>query len=166
MDTTKGMEKVHNVPVPERYLPLVYAVLADAHRAEAAARSGGTDTPNNPPNDGDPMWWTEDEVIRAYRESSPKQRAAFDYLADNSNEDVKSRDLALAVYPDHDPDEAEGKLYGVLGSFGRRSASKYGKKKWFFHSYRDRFDNGAPGYFLYKMRPEVASWVKKASGRE
>ncbi len=165
MDTTDRMEKVHNVPVPERYLPLVYEVLADAHRAEAAARGGRNDTLNQAPIEGDPREWTEDEVVRAYRESSPRQRAAFEYLAAHPGREVRSRELARAVYPDDDPDEVEGKLYGVLGAFGRRSASKYGKKKWFFSGDRERLDNGKLGYFLYKMPAEKAAWVRKASGR-
>ena len=165
MDTTDRVEKVHNVPVHERYLPLVYEVLADAHRAEAAARAGGVDTPGQPPSEVHPTEWTEEEVVRAYRESSPRQRAAFEYLADHPDKEVRSRELARAVYPDDDPDEAEGKLYGVLGAFGRRSAA-YGKKKWFFDADRERLANGRRGYFTYKMPAEKAAWVRKASGRD
>ena len=35
------------------------------------------------------------------------------------------------VYPD-DTGEAENRLYGVLGAFGPRAKSTYGKERWFF----------------------------------
>lgn len=164
MDTADRKDKVHSVPVPERYLPLVYEVLADAHRAETVAGSGMNATPSVPLSKGDTWEWAEDEVVRAYRESSPKQRAAFEYLAENAGREVRSQELACAVYPDYDPDEAEGKIYGVLGAFGRRSAA-YGKKQWFFDAHRERLDNGKRGSFVYEMSVEVAVWVRKASGR-
>ncbi len=166
MDVADKVEKVHNVPVPERFLPLVYKALADAHRDEANARSRGDDASGQAPAEEDPREWTEDEVVRAYRESSFRQRAALEYLADNLEHEVSSRELARAVYPDDDPEIAEGKLYGVLGAFGRRASSKYGKKKWFFRGYRERLDNGKLGYFIYKMPAEKAAWVQKASGKE
>jgi hypothetical protein len=174
MNMTGKGEKVHNVPVPERHLPLVYQVLAEAYGAEAAVNTGAPDIRKEPPIyggsrgwiDDDPELWTEDEVTRLYHESTPRQRDALDYLADRADDDewVKARELARAVYPDNDPDEAEGRLYGVLGSFGRRSAG-YGKTAWFFYSKRERLADGSLGYFEYKMLPKQAAWVLKASGR-
>jgi hypothetical protein len=164
MDTASSPEKVHNVPVPERYLPLVYQVLAEAHRGEGAVEHGGHDTRGKPPVYGDPTGWTEEEVARLYRESTPKQRTAFEYLAEHPDREVRSRELGRAVYPDDEPDVAEGRLYGVLGSFGRRSA-KYGKSKWFFRAYRERHADGKLGYFVYEMPAEQAAWIRRASGR-
>ena len=163
MDTTDRVDRVHSVPVPERYLPVVYGALADAYRDDAAAKSGREDAPVEAPIDGDARGWTEDEVVRAYRESTPRQRAALEYLADHPDIPVRSRELATAVYPDDDPDEAEGKLYGLLGAFGRRVAG-YGKKTWFFDAARERLPDGERGYFVYEMPAKVAAWVRKASG--
>jgi hypothetical protein len=163
MDMTDTGAKVHNVPVPERHLSLVYQVLADAHKAEAAVEKEGYDTRAEPPFYGTPERWTELEVTRLYRESTHRQRAALEYLAEHPDVEVRARELACAVYPDSALDEAEGKLYGVLGSFGRRSA-KFGKPEWFFHAYRERLTDGRLGKFVYKMLPEQAAWIRRAAG--
>jgi hypothetical protein len=156
---------VHEVPVPERFLPLVYRVLADAYEGEAPSPSGGLVTPDQPPGRGRPTAeWTREEVMRMYREGTPALRAVFDHLAEHAGHDVRSRDLAHAVYPDDNVDEAEGKLYGVLGAFGRK-ASGYGKDSWFFGAERERRDDGSLGYFVYCMPPREAAWVEEASGR-
>jgi hypothetical protein len=111
--------------------------------------------------------WTAEEVARAYRESSPALRAALDYLADRPGREVSSLKLAGAVYP-HDSDGgAQQRLYGVLGTFARRSYG-YGKKQWFFTVHRKRHPDGslALGSFGYVMPAEKGAWVRKASGRE
>ncbi len=110
--------------------------------------------------------WTREEVMRIYREGTPALRAAFDHLAEQAPEPVRSRDLAHAVYPEDSADEAEGKLYGVLGAFGRKSASVYGKTAWFFAADRERLADGTRGYFVYTMERREAAWIKEASGRE
>jgi hypothetical protein len=113
------------------------------------------------------MEWTAEEVVRAYRESTPALRAALDYLADRPGREVSSLELARAVYPHDSDDGAEKRLYGVLGAFGRRSYG-YGKKEWFFTAYRKhRLDGSlALGYFVYVMPAEKAGWLRKARGRE
>jgi hypothetical protein len=112
--------------------------------------------------------WTGEEVARAYGESSPALRAALDYLAERPGREVSSLELARAVYPHDDSDGgAQRRLYGVLGTFGRRSYG-YGKKEWFFAAHRKRRPDGSLvlGYFGYVMPAEKAGWVRKASGRE
>jgi hypothetical protein len=111
--------------------------------------------------------WTGEEVARAYGESSPVLRAALDYLAERPGREVSSLELARAVYP-HDSDGgAQRRLYGVLGTFGRRSYG-YGKKEWFFAAHRKRRPDGSLvlGYFDYVMPAEKAAWLRRASGRE
>jgi len=160
-------DRIHNVPVPERFLPLITRTLADAYAAEGVAGVSGVPTPVVPPLEaGSDMEWTKEEVVRAYREATPALRAFFDYMSDRPGQEVRSRDLAKAVYPDDDPDQAEGRLYGVLGGFGTKSTTRYGKKKWFFDAYRERMRDGSAGYFVYVMSEEKAAWLREAGGRE
>jgi hypothetical protein len=79
---------------------------------------------------------------------------------------VRSRQLAGVVYPDDSPDEAESRIYGVLGAFGTRARYTYGKKSWFFEPERDRNSDGSQGYMIYTMHDREAAWVREASGRE
>jgi hypothetical protein len=156
MDTA---DRIHNMPVPERFLPLINKTLAEAYAAEAkeAAASKGA-----PPNEGSEWVWTEEEVARAYRESTPAQRTAFDYLADNYEREVESTELARVVYPNDNDVDARNKLYGVLGAFGSRS-HKYGKQKWFFAADRERNPDGSAGRMVYMLPAEQAAWLRKAS---
>src|SRR3712207_5755134 len=111
--------------------------------------------------------WTAEEVVRAYGESSPALRAALEYLAERPEREVSSLELARVIYP-HDSDGgAQQRLYGVLGTFARRSYG-YGKERWFFTVHRKRRPDGslALGCFGYVMPAEKAAWVRKASGRE
>src|SRR5829696_10196602 len=109
---------VYEVPVPERFLPLVYRVLADAYEGKGPTLASVLEPPDHPPSEGVYAGeWTKEEVVRAYRESTPKQRIALDYLADHPDQQVRSRQLAGVVYPDDSPDEAESRIYGVLGAF-------------------------------------------------
>jgi hypothetical protein len=161
MDTT---DRIHNVPVPERFLPLITRTLAEAYTAEDTAVTNGVLTPSTPtPEAGSDIKWTKEEVVRAYREATPALRAFFDHIADHSGQEVKSRDLAKVVYPNDDPDQAEGRMYGVLGGFGTKSTTRYGKKKWFFDGRRERMSDGSAGYFVYVMPDEEASWLREAA---
>jgi hypothetical protein len=157
---------VYSVPVPERFLPLVYEVLAEAYRGEAGTEGIPSVPASSPPaQGGSAAEWTAEDVALAYRDSSPKQRIALDYLADRPGEEVKSRDLAQAVYPDDDGDDAESRIYGVLGAFGSRVKNEYGKDRWFFSAYRERSPQGVLGHMVYCMPPEEASWVRAVNGR-
>lgn len=164
MDTA---DKIHNLPVPQRFLPLMTRTLADAYAAEATAEVGVAATrPSTPPEGGSPIQWSREEVMRAYREGTPALRAAFDYLANHPEEEVRSRDLARAVYPNDSADDAESRVYGVLGGFGTKAANRYGKKEWFFSAYRERTPDGSAGYFVYVMPAQKAAWLREASGRD
>lgn len=158
---------VYEVPVPEKFLPLVYRTLADAYEGEGPTLARVLEPSGQPPNEeGYAVEWTKEEVVRAYRESTPKQRIALDYLADNPDQKVRSRELAGVVYPDDSPEEAESRIYGVLGSFGTRARYTYGKKSWFFEPERDRNSDGSEGYMIYTMHAREAAWVREAGGRE
>jgi hypothetical protein len=43
------VDRIHNVPVPERFLPIVFKALAEAYRGEASAEVSGFLTPVRPP---------------------------------------------------------------------------------------------------------------------
>jgi hypothetical protein len=162
MDT---VDRVHSLPIPERFLPLIHRTLADAYAAE------GTDEGSPslvPPTEGvSEVVWTKEEVVRAYREATPALRTAFDYLAEHPEpEQVRSIELARVVYPNDNDIDAESRLYGVLGGFGTKAAQKYRKKKWFFDAYRERMPDGSTGYMIYVISVEKAGWLREASGRE
>ncbi len=164
------VDRIHSLPVPERFLPLMTRTLAEAYAAEEGAGANGASTmalPQQAPQAsiGSPVEWTKEEVFRAYREATPALRTAFDYLADRPSQEVRSRDLARAVYPHDDDDQAEGRLYGVLGGFGTKAANRYAKKKWFFDAYRERMPDGSAGYYVYVMPAEKAAWLREAGGR-
>ena len=158
----EGMGEILYVPVPKRFLPLIYGTLASAYRSDASEESGGVDTPSTSP-EGGPLTWTKEEVIRAYREATSSQRAVFDYLAaqERAGHDVPALELANVVYPGLNEEEAWGKLNGTLGGFGTKVAQKYHKLEWFFSATRP----DPRSYIVYKMQPTVAAWIREASGR-
>lgn len=159
-------DRVHNLPVPERFLPLMTRTLAEAYTAESDMRVNGIEGSHVAPLDaGLAFEWTKEEIIRAYREATPALRATFDYLADHAEDQVRSLELARKVYPNNNDDDAESRLYGVLGGFGTKAANRYGKKKWFFSAYREHMPDGSSGYMIYVMPTEKAAWLREASGR-
>ena len=160
-------DRIHNLPVPERFLPLMTRTLAEAYAAEGTAESpGGSPPAPLSAQAGSPWEWTKEEVMRAYREATSPQRAAFDYLADHADEEVRALDLARVVYPNDYDVEALNKLYGTFGGFGTKAANKYGKRKWFFSAIRERMPNGSLGPMVYVMPAREAAWLREASGRE
>jgi hypothetical protein len=164
MNVMNRSEKVHNVPVPERFLPLVHRVLAEAYATEPTSDVSMVDAPQQAAyDDGISYEWTEEEIVRAYRESSSTLRVIFDYLTDQAPHEVTAPDLARVAFPQ--ASNAENKLYGVFGGMGRRFHNKY-RKHWFFYYGREHKPDGSLGSMVYSMTPEQAAWVKKASGRE
>jgi hypothetical protein len=159
-------EKVHNVPVPERFLPLVHRVLAEAYAADSTVGSSRVDAPQEAPPDDDGLSyeWTEEEVARAYRESSPTMQVILDYLADHAEDWVPAPELARVAYP-QESNGVEDRLYGAFGGMGRRFHNQY-RKHWFFDYGRERNPDGSWGSMRYRMPPERAAWVKRASGSE
>jgi hypothetical protein len=160
----EGTAEVLYVPVPKRFLPLIYGTLADAYRSDASEERGGVEASKDLAGAGDPLVWAKQEVVRAYREATPKQRAVFDYLAaeERAGRDVPALELAHAVYPGYSNEEAWSKLNGTLGGFGTKVAQKYHKREWFFSATRP----DPRSYIVYKMTPKIAAWIREASGRE
>jgi hypothetical protein len=153
---------VYEVPVPERFLPLVYRALADAYQDEGTVQAGRLD----PPAEGESATeWSKEEVIQAYRESTFRARLAFDYLADNPEREVMTTELARVVYPNVNDVDARNKLYGVLGAYGRR-LYRYGKQKWFFAAEKKRNQDGSEGRMVYIMPSDKAAWLREARESE
>lgn len=164
------MDRIHQVPVPERFLPLINRTLADAYEAESTTEFRSSNAskvaPQLDPSEGPTEIWMDEEVAHAYRESTPAQRTALNYLAARPDEWVTTIELAHELYPNDSDVDARNKLYGVFGAMGRRFHSKYGKTKWFFDVDRERKTDGTSGRMVYCMPSEKAVWVRKASGRE
>lgn len=159
----EGMGEVLYVPVPRRFLPLIYGTLAEAYKSDAAEESQGVETPKDPRAASDPLVWTKEEVVRAYREATAPQRAVFNYLAaeERAGQAVPALELAHAVYADYSDEEAWGKLNGTLGGFGTKVAQKYHKLEWFFSATRP----DPRSHIVYNMKPKIAAWIREASGR-
>lgn len=174
-------EQIHNVPVPERFLPLVMKTLADAYAAEEAwatpEKSGLKPLSVGPQSDSnDPLSyeWSEEDVIRAYRRVSPRAKEALAYIAVHSEcgEDERCEDgkwvtapkVARAVYKDADVGKAERQLFGTLGRMGSRFQEL--GKHWFFLYGKEPRPDGTLGSMRYHIHKQEAEWVKRAAGIE
>jgi hypothetical protein len=154
------MDTVHNVPVPERFLPLVHRVLAEAYADDAITGSSDPSIPTAARNWIE-RYWTEDEVALAYQESSPTLQAILDYLTLNHERAVPALELARVAYPHDSDDVAEGRLYGVFGGMSSRCHNRYRKHSFIKHG-RERKPDGTSGGMVYRMPAEIAAWLRKA----
>ena len=149
------MEDIVMVPVPRKYLEVVYRAMG-----EAGVQQDQPETAKNTPaaseNSGDSDWSPE-ELIRAYRESPPPMRTVLNRLAENAGEAVTGSELVEEVYGDEDS-RGYRKLPGALGAFGRRVKNRYGKSSWPFTS---RWDYGEKEMH-YEMDKWSAEHIKKA----
>jgi hypothetical protein len=107
------------VPVPRERVQEVYRLLASDPMTSdsASADQAGAE-------DGAP--WTNGEIARAYRESPERMKRFLDYLASMAGRPATSAETAQAV--DYSPHQQAG----MLGAFGHRVRSRYGKPRWFF----------------------------------
>jgi len=162
-------DRIHNIPVPERFLPLVHKVLAEAYAAESTEGTGRKAAPQpDTANEAEAKelmmdeWtgvWTKAQVVSAYRGASPRLRAALEYLAKRSEDKVTALELAHAVYPNDSSDKAEKRLYGVLRHL-TTPTYEYGHRHWFVKA------EGSPSGFTYKMFNKEAEWITEASEHE
>jgi hypothetical protein len=128
------------VPVPEDRVQEVYTLLAsppggDPPAASAVVRSSE---------------WTQDEVIRAYRESHGHMKGVLDYLAARPGQPVRSDELYQALGLTSD------QFKGVMGSWGKRSKNRYEKNQWFF----DGTWNPESWMVVYTMSEEDAETIR------
>jgi len=107
------------VPVPNERVQEVYRLLASASIASSDA-SGQSDAA------AEDAKWTDAEIARAYRESQDRMKRFLDYLASVDGKHVTAEETAAAVgYSRH-------QQAGMLGAFGHRVNSRYGRSSWFF----------------------------------
>lgn len=142
------------VPVPRRYLEIVYRAMgeAGAQQGQTEQVGGGPGVPENSGN-GD---WSSNELIRAYRESPPPIVTVLTHLANNAGQPVTGRELVKEVYGD-DP-KGYRRLPGALGAFGRRVKNRYGKSSWPFTAKW----NYEESTMHYEMDKRTAEQIKKA----
>lgn len=126
------------MPVPEELVSEVYALLA--RLCSPTERLGA--------NNG----WSEEEVVKAYRQSPKAMTAFLDHLATHAGEWFTASEMEEAI------EERLGKkraLRGVLGAFGRRVLNRYGKNVWFFRAESDQEE----GCMTYMMEEREATWI-------
>lgn len=124
------------VMVHEDRLEEVYALLAFPNG------DGSEDsTPSGPNPVGGSPDWSDAEIQKAYRESGENMKQVLDLLAARPEVAVRSDELYLPMGLN------SRQFSGVLGSFGKRVAGRYGKSQWFFSAEWDH-ESGAVAYTM------------------
>ncbi len=142
------------VPVPRKYLEVVYRAMSEAG-AQQVQSEPAEEIAAIPESSGNGDW-SPNELARAYRESPPPIRKVLSRLADDAGQHVTGRELVKEVYGD-DP-KGYRKLPGALGAFGRRVKNRYGKSTWPFTARWSYEEN----VMHYEMDRWTAEHVKKA----
>lgn len=148
-------ETIAYVPVRERWLPEVFAQIAELERGavelEAIDAVTGPEAPEESPDDVDSAL-----IRRMYEESYDQHKRLMEYLADHPDEWIYTGALASALELPH----GARSLAGMLGAFGRRAQHRYGRRTpW--------VSNWDPAAYeaKHKMTSEVAEEIKRvASG--
>lgn len=142
------------VPVPEELVLEVYALINERKEPKPGAPTKAKSTAMAPS-------WSDEEIERAYRQSPPAMKALLDTLAAHPGEWLSTADLSGPV------SEAIGKEYGwmqlagVLGAFGRRTKSRYGKDSWFFDVERDDMNQR----WMYRASPELSKFLQSLAAK-
>ncbi len=134
------------VPVPRERVQEVYRLLAFEPTDSAA-----------PPEDGardvEVVPWSDEEIGKAYRESPERMKRFLDFLASVAGKPVTPEESAEAVgYSRH-------QQAGMLGAFGHRVKSRYGRSTWFFeYAWNDL--RGARTYSMTEPTAKVLQTLK------
>ncbi len=160
-------DRIVYVPVPERDLPAVWRVLADAHAADAEsapnAPAEAESTPKTPADvppaetpsstSGNPAYWNEERIATLKRENQNVNSAALlDLVADRAGEWVTFTDFTQATGRRH------GEVNGDLGSLSRLARRLFGMKTWPMVVKWSAEKSAA----IYRMPPEIAAKWKEA----
>ncbi len=154
------MDEIVMVPVPRRYLEIVYRAMGEAGAQQSPRELAEEDTEkeaveaSESSGNGD---WSPNELIRTYRESPPPIRKVLTYLADRAGQPVTGPELVREVYGAEDP-KGKRKLPGALGAFGRRVKNRYGKGSWPFKA-RWSYEQNV---MHYEMDSWTAEHIKRA----
>jgi hypothetical protein len=103
------------------------------------------------PDDTDALGavWSDDLVIRCYRESPPAMLAFMDLLAENPDRTMTSADIAGGI------GRTSAQFAGVLGAFGRRVRNRYSMSTWPFEA---QWSDPA-GMMMYRMTLDTARTI-------
>lgn len=101
-----------NVPVPADRVQEVYRLLAQPANQPAPA----------PPDAGPDAEWTEELIVRMYRESAEPMRKMLKLLAEADGAEVSTRDIAETL----ELPKGASSVAGMAGAIGRRVNSRYG----------------------------------------
>jgi len=138
-----------NIPVPRQYVTQVYGFIASlgGHVGESAGQSASSaDTVT----DADESW-TEDLIVRQYRESPPSMKKFQQFLAENAGKDFSSTEIAEAIGAEH----GWNSIAGALGAYGRRVKNRYKRSSFPFNQSWDH----ANGEMRHGMTPDVAEII-------
>ena len=144
-----------SVPVPEKHVPRVYALLAQLDTEAAGALA--------PSADPDPIVFPQPEipaldealVTRMYKDSESRHRRLMEFLAEHPGKWFFTGELAEAL----EVETGRKGMAGVFGAFGRRSKHRYGAAiPWELAWEPEKKEE-----VQYMVKPEVATWIKAAA---
>ena len=155
----KEADEFVSVLVPKRRVLEVYALLGKERGSVPPIAGGGDDDGSGAP--GAPLVWKRPDravVVRAYRESSPKMKLLFEFLADNPGRHVPGEELGAGI------GYTRAQLAGVFGAFGRRWKNRYKNPG----NWPIRADNPAEsgGNLEYWLEPEEVALVNEIRERK
>jgi hypothetical protein len=143
MSTDADSGRYHSVPVHEEDLPQVYELLARRERERAATAQPET-----------ALYLDSGLIIQMYRDSEGRHRELLRTLAEADGKWLYTAEIAEAL----GVETGSKGMAGMFGAFGRRAKHRYkGLKPW--ESSWEPIRNEA----CYRMKPEVARWVKAAA---
>src|SRR5258708_39014177 len=96
---TTMSEELVTVPVPRRHLMKVYGFIAQLDADEVLG-----------PNVRDSRDWTPELIRRAYAESAKTMKRILREMADHADQELSTKDLALAMKADADWNNVAGAL--------------------------------------------------------
>ncbi len=144
-------ETIAYVPVRERWLPEVFAQIAELERQAVEIEAVDDDVTGN--ETAESTYDIDPALIRRmYKESHGPHRRLMEHLAEHPDEWIYTGALASALELRH----GARSLAGMLGAFGRRAQHRYdGHTPW-----ASKWDPAAHEV-KHKMTSEVAREIKK-----
>jgi len=143
------MEGYVEIPIPVKFVPDVYALLAKLSGQGETPAPASTERTNGVPEE-----WSKSDLVRMWRESPPSMREFTCYLADRPEQMISSTEIGEAI------NRPGLKLAGALGAFGRRVANRYSKETWPFLAVWDH-EHERMGY---QMSSGTADIIKEVAG--
>jgi len=139
-----------NIPVPSQYVTQVYGFIASLSGQTGESQvepASSSDLETKSEN------WTEDLIIRQYRESPESMKKFQQYLAEHAGQDFSSTEIAVAIGAEH----GWNSIAGALGAYGRRVKNRYKRSSFPFQQGWDH----EHGEMRHGMTPEVAEIIRR-----